>query len=603
MDKQLRQLYSFFVHTIIKSDALTAAQISYMYLVEGFDKTNCIDVALTENWISNDHLLSLGCDINPQHFISKIPLNAQFDQSLLPNYAKNGYLKFNIDEDGYLVIYNLRILSQIKYIKMSTKIRFIQNQDFLNEIGAPFNTLNISWSKYSVDYTTEYITAKNISYTKSIVGAACLLCITILINVEFFQIFCTLLYFVHNVMKLSLFTIIGRKNKLENAKRQNAVSISFDRLHSFDALETLPIYSILVPLYREISKVHFIIHSIDQLNYPKDKLDVKLIVEACDQQLLNVLHAMDLPMYMQIIVVPFAIPMTKPKALNFGLTYCKGEYVTVYDAEDVPDPNQLLIAIRKFHDLPQEYACLQAKLNFYNQDDNLLTKFMSLEYSIWFEYLLNGLSTMQLPVPLGGTSNHFKVVPLISSGGWDAYNVTEDADLGIRLHANGYKTAILDSYTMEECPNNLRNWLLQRARWIKGFIQTFLVFYQNINKYNHLSFKDRISIYVFLGLTPYSFLVTPWLFLYHSQSLVIQYCFWCNVLFSICYFYYTVSFVLLYHKRHISFFNKTIYQITIEFAALVLWPLYFVLHIIASYIAIFDVMFRPFYWYKTLRND
>ncbi|CAF1580414.1 unnamed protein product [Didymodactylos carnosus] len=186
---------------------------------------------------------------------------------------------------------------------------------------------------------------------------------------------------------------------------------------------------------------------------------------------------------MHLIKVPFSLPRTKPKALNYAMQYCKGKYVVIYDAEDRPAFDQLLKAVIEFDRLPEEYVCLQAKLTFYNENENLLTKLFNIEYCIWFEYLLTGLSLMSLPVLLGGTSNHFKLDILQKVGFWDAYNVTEDADLGIRLSSFNYKVWILDSYTYEESPIDIMSWINQRSRWIKGFLQTFLVF---LPSYMHL---------------------------------------------------------------------------------------------------------------------
>ncbi|XVN43667.1 MAG: glycosyltransferase family 2 protein [Candidatus Rickettsia vulgarisii] len=182
---------------------------------------------------------------------------------------------------------------------------------------------------------------------------------------------------------------------------------------------------------------------INNINYPKHKLDVKIIVEADDHTMINENILDNLPFYIHLIKVPFSLPRTKPKALNYAIQYCKGKYAVIYDAEDKPDSDQLLKAVMAFAQLPEEYACLQAILNFYaNENENLLTKLFSIEYCLWFEYFLKGLSIMNLPIPFGGTSNHFRISVLQKVGFWDAYNVTEDADLGIRLATYNYKIHI-----------------------------------------------------------------------------------------------------------------------------------------------------------------
>lgn len=221
----------------------------------------------------------------------------------------------------------------------------------------------------------------------------------------------------------------------------------------------------------------------------------------------------ELPSYIHLIKVPFSLPRTKPKALNYAMQYCRGKYVVIYDAEDRPDADQLLKAVIAFDELPKEYVCLQAKLNFYNENENLLTKLFSIEYCLWFKYLLKGLSLMDLPVTLGGTSNHFKVDALQKIGFWDAYNVTEDADLGIRLYSFGYKVHMIDSYTLEESPIDIISWIKQRSRWIKGFIQTFLVFLAQKDKYKRFKFYQITTIFIFIGFSSYGFCCLPFLML------------------------------------------------------------------------------------------
>jgi cellulose synthase/poly-beta-1,6-N-acetylglucosamine synthase-like glycosyltransferase len=184
---------------------------------------------------------------------------------------------------------------------------------------------------------------------------------------------------------------------------------------------------------------------------------------------------MRLPPSFEIIIVPDSQPKTKPKACNYGLQIAGGEYVVIFDAEDAPEPDQLLKAAAAFAEAPGNVACLQAPLNFYNPRQNVLTRLFTAEYSLWFDLMLEGLQRLNGPIPLGGTSNHFRTDVLRGLGGWDPYNVTEDADLGIRLYKQGFRTGMLDSTTYEEANPNLRNWIRQRSRWIKGYMQTLLV--------------------------------------------------------------------------------------------------------------------------------
>jgi len=238
--------------------------------------------------------------------------------------------------------------------------------------------------------------------------------------------------------------------------------------------EDLPIYTILIPLYREASIADKIITHVDRLHYPKDKLDVKLLLEQDDKDTLSAIHQSSLPSYYEVIVVPDFLPKTKPRACNFGLKRAMGEYCVIFDAEDRPEPDQLKKAVVIFRQLPGNYACIQAKLNYYNPRQNILTRWFTIEYSTTFDLLLPGMEMLNIPIPLGGTSNHFRTDILRRIGGWDPFNVTEDCDLGIRIYTKGYRTCMFDSTTWEEANSKLWNWIRQRSRWIKGFFQTHL---------------------------------------------------------------------------------------------------------------------------------
>jgi len=258
-----------------------------------------------------------------------------------------------------------------------------------------------------------------------------------------------------------------------SAVKKSEVVITAEELSEY-ADEDLPVYTILVPLYKEQDIMKKIIHSIEQLDYPSDKLDVKILLEADDGETAAVCKKSGLPEYCEAVVVPDLPPKTKPRACNHGLERARGEFLVIYDAEDRPDPDQLRKAVAAFSEYP-DISCFQSKLNYYNQNQNFLTKWFTIEYSAWFDLFLPGLHMQNAPIPLGGTSNHFRTDVLREVGGWDPFNVTEDADLGIRLYKNGYRTRVLDSTTWEEANSRFYNWVRQRSRWIKGYIQTHLV--------------------------------------------------------------------------------------------------------------------------------
>ncbi len=239
--------------------------------------------------------------------------------------------------------------------------------------------------------------------------------------------------------------------------------------------EDLPVYTVLLPAYHEPNIMEELLRGVGRLDYPPHKLDVKLLLEADDADTIAAAVASEATEFAEIVLVPAAEPRTKPKALNYGLFDARGEMVTIYDAEDIPDPLQLRRVVAALRRLPAGTACIQAKLDYHNESENLLTKWFTSEYNQWFGYTLPGLMRVGAPIPLGGTSNHVRLDTLRDVGGWDPFNVTEDADLGIRLARHGYHTAILDSATLEEANSDTINWIRQRSRWYKGYLQTWLV--------------------------------------------------------------------------------------------------------------------------------
>jgi tRNA threonylcarbamoyl adenosine modification protein YjeE len=240
-----------------------------------------------------------------------------------------------------------------------------------------------------------------------------------------------------------------------------------------------PVYTVLVPLYRERNVARNILRSLNALDYPRERLDVKFLLEADDPETLAALTAAGIPSFAEVVVVPQGQPKTKPRACNHGLARAKGEFLVIFDAEDRPDIDQLKQAVWAFRDLDaagkSRVVCLQAQLAYHNHDQNLLTRWFAIEYNVWFRRYLGGLVRLRVPIPLGGTSNHFRTAPLAALGGWDPFNVTEDCDLGVRLHIAGYRTVTLDSVTWEEANSRVGNWIRQRSRWLKGYAITHLV--------------------------------------------------------------------------------------------------------------------------------
>jgi cellulose synthase/poly-beta-1,6-N-acetylglucosamine synthase-like glycosyltransferase len=363
----------------------------------------------------------------------------------------------------------------------------------------------------------------------------------------------------------------------------------------------LPVYTILLPVYKEDKLIKKLIWNLQSIDYPREQLDVKLLIEEDDDLTLNAVRELDFPAVFEVIVVPFHMPKTKPKACNYGLHFARGKYLTIYDAEDIPDSDQLKKVVSLFAKLPDNYICIQSALNYFNRNENFLTRMFTLEYSYWFDYMLPGLDTLDIPIPLGGTSNHFKMDALIELGAWDPFNVTEDADLGVRAYAKGYKVAIVNSTTYEEANNEPFNWIRQRSRWIKGYMQTYLVHMRNpVALIRKIGWKGFLGFNFFVGATPLTFLVYPillFIFLayvvFNLSSIKTLFPDW--VLF-ISIFNLMVGNILMIYVNMMAVFKRRFYEL-ILFA--IANPVYWLMHSAAAYMGLYQLIVKPFYWEKT----
>lgn len=365
--------------------------------------------------------------------------------------------------------------------------------------------------------------------------------------------------------------------------------------------EELPIYTVLVPVYREARVIPQLIENLRQIDYPKSKLDILLLIEEDDEETLTAAKAARPPETVTFVLVPNGPPKTKPKACNVGLLFARGEYLTIYDAEDRPDPDQLKKAVLAFRKGPPELVCVQATLNYYNAYENILTRLFTLEYSYWFDYVLTGLDQLRLPIPLGGTSNHFRVDRLRELGGWDPFNVTEDADLGIRAAARGYRVAVINSTTWEEANTRVGNWIRQRSRWIKGYLQTVLVHTRHpLRLWRSVGTRNVLGFVLLIGGAPFAFLVLIplwslnfiWLF---SKTHVFDIIF-PPVILYVSLFNLLIGNGIMIYLSMLAVFKRRQYQL-IPFA--LLNPLYWILHSLASYKAVWQLLTKPFYWEKT----
>jgi glycosyltransferase XagB len=363
----------------------------------------------------------------------------------------------------------------------------------------------------------------------------------------------------------------------------------------------LPTYTVLVAAYQEAGVIAETIAQLQKIEYPSSKLRIKLLLESDDDATIAAALAAKTTANIEIVRVPPGGPRTKPKACNYGLLGASGDLVTIFDVEDRPDPLQLRRAAVAFGRLGPKVACLQAKLFFYNSKQNLITRCFSAEYVTWFSALLPALVRMGAPIPLGGTSMHIRRECLEAVGAWDPYNVTEDADLGVRLHRAGLRTALLDSTTFEEANSDFVNWIRQRTRWYKGYWQTWLVHMRQPRRlWREIGPAGFVGFNIIVGATPLMALLNPffwlltWVWLLGGRELV-------QALYP-PWLYYPATVSLLLGNALVAYVliigvRLAGYQ-SLAGAALAL-PLYWVMMSIAAFRAAGQLLTSPWHWEKT----
>jgi cellulose synthase/poly-beta-1,6-N-acetylglucosamine synthase-like glycosyltransferase len=365
--------------------------------------------------------------------------------------------------------------------------------------------------------------------------------------------------------------------------------------------DLLPTFSILVPAYKEPRVLPNLVANLTALDYPPDRLEIKLLLEEDDTETIAAAAALRLSAPFEVVIVPHIGPRTKPKALNYALLGCTGEFVCIYDAEDCPEPKQLLKVAATFAQLGERVGCVQAELGYYNANENLITRWFAVEYRMWFTQFLPALSRSNAAIPLGGTSNHMRRDLLIRLGAWDPYNVTEDADLGIRLRRCGYTVAVLDSVTHEEANTDFVNWVKQRSRWYKGYLQTWLVHMRHPRQLiKDLGFASFVRFNLFVGGTPILAMLNPVSWALIVMWFVLQPHFIIEIMPAPV--YYSGLLGWLFGNFVFYYLNlMAAYEFDDEkvFTAALRLPLYWVMMAIAAFKALLQLVFKPAYWEKT----
>ncbi len=518
-------------------------------------------------------------------------------------YIDEGYLPLFISGDGEMVIATSKPSS-----KLAANLAILYGKEIETMVTSPFDLLWIIQAKlgdtisnrainHLFDSWPERSAKSGVNNSKRLVIPATIISAIMAIillspSVSLPMIIIILnLFFVVTICFKFLLMFVG----CSYPKRWRACNIPL--LPDKD----LPIYTILVPLYKEGKIIPHLLAALRNIEYPKEKLDIKLVVEADDLDTIQTIKELKPEAMFEIIEVPKSEPRTKPKACNYALQFAKGKYLTIYDAEDNPSPKQLRLAASMFAKYKDSnVACLQARLNYYNREENLLTKLFSIEYASLFDFLHPALAKLLVPIPLGGTSNHIKTDILRYIGEWDPYNVTEDADLGIRLSAEGYRILPLDSETREESPISLPVWFAQRSRWIKGYIQTWIVYLRRPKHFFRIQgWFAFFSLQLFLGGASMVFIISPifWAisFLYLAGWLDGWFIMHKGI-FYMCILVLVLGMLIQWGAAILVVYKRGWKNMKL---AMLLFPFYWFLHSVASFIALWELIFRPHFWNKT----
>jgi cellulose synthase/poly-beta-1,6-N-acetylglucosamine synthase-like glycosyltransferase len=363
----------------------------------------------------------------------------------------------------------------------------------------------------------------------------------------------------------------------------------------------LPRVSVLVPLFREREIAGALIRRLQLLTYPKALLDVILVLEEGDTVTRHTLTVTRMPSWIRVIEVPAHGGLTtKPRAMNYALDFCKGDIVGVWDAEDAPDPDQIERVVAHFATADRRVVCVQGILDFYNPRSNWRARCFTIEYTGWFRIILPGIARLRLVVPLGGTTLFFRRAALEQLGGWDAHNVTEDADLGVRLARAGWRTEIIDSVTHEEANHRAWPWVKQRSRWLKGFMVTYLVhmrhpwqLWRDLGAWRFLGFQafflgtlgQFLLAPVLWSLWPLAFGLLPPITTGPSDAVLTA----ATVLF--------LSTELLGIGVGLAAVTASRRRFLLPFVPTMFF--YFPLGVLAAYKALWELCFRPYFWDKT----
>ena len=462
-------------------------------------------------------------------------------------------------------------------------VLFLSKNDFTQLIIYLFK----DFLKYFCQNTRiKHKSVKNFNFKKFRVITPVVFIISILLFLcpysRYFVAYLTLFYYIIGLFIKNIFIIYG------SIKRDDFKDYVDNKKNTLNIVN-LPKYTILIPMFKENDKtITQSIKSIQELQYPKHLLDVKLVLEEDDDFTRKTLEKIVLPYYFTQVWTPYFQPRTKPKACNVASLFAEGDILVIFDAEDIPEKDQLLKAVYQLKK-KKKVQILQGCLSFYNYRTNLLTQCFNIEYTVWFKILLKIFSNFGIIIPLGGTTNHIRYSFLENHGYWDSYNVTEDLELSIISNIDKVQIRHLNSNTFEWCVKDIKSFIKQRSRWLKGYFLTYLTNFSSFEKQN---IKQNLFLHLLVGFNGCQFLLVPYFIIS------------CFVASNSCAFYIVMLSNLFYYISYIFIYFSLLKNIDILFTkktliVFLIYPFYFILHVISAWKAFFEIFYKPFYWEKT----
>jgi cellulose synthase/poly-beta-1,6-N-acetylglucosamine synthase-like glycosyltransferase len=602
-----------------KEDAISTLRKAKVKVPEGFFKDLAAEVGFS--FLKKAEIKKLCRRDEDCQFLTILPYRVIADYMIIPLQITDATAKIALENP-----LNLKAMMVLRCLLGERKVTWViaSSDSISTAIEKVYQKIHVKKALLDLYYRNPDESAhKVLLQSQKILVASALLAVLIAALVDSALTFAFLFaavnvaYFAMNPVKLYI-SFRGFK------EYKNIKTVSYRELNKAKDTE-LPIYTILVPVYHESKVLSQVMRNLYQMDYPKNKLDIKILMEEKDEETLDEAKTLGLfgkpqtrvegiPLkeyrdFLKIfdpVVIPPADITTKPRACNYGLLRAKGKYCVIYDAEDSPDQDQLKKAAVTFANTPSETACLQSKLNFYNAQENILTRWFSIEYSYWYDYYLPGLDKTETPIPLGGTSNHFKITQLRELGGWDPYNVTEDADLGVRISRRTLTTQMLDSYTYEEATVKTQSWTRQRSRWYKGHVQTYLVHMRHPRKLlQNLGWKKFLLFQLTFGGAIFMPIINPFLWVIAAISLFAPWVLGALGALQLM----PIQFICLFNL----FVGNTVYLLLYVVTCLqkkkyssvpyaLAMPVYWALISAAAWRGLVQLVTQPFYWEKTMHG-